>query len=92
MTNNMDTNPENRSKPPISRFSLVWALMWLAYGLAMIIWPDAYYVRPEYACTDPDEVIDCFLGTAWGTATGIVISLTIGFLTALSAIRKRWKK
>jgi Na+/proline symporter len=91
MTNDMDTNEENNSKH-LSCFSLVWPIMWLAYGLAMIIWPDAYYYPSEYACADPDELIDCFLATSWGTPAAIAISLTIGLLTGLSAIRKRRNK
>lgn len=87
----MDTNPENRPKPPINYYSLVWAIMWLVLGLAMIIWPDAHNIWPGYTC-DPDEVFGCFLATSWGTPAGIVISLTIGFLTGLSAIRKRRNK
>lgn len=92
MTNDMDTHQENNSKHPLNWLSLLWAMMWLAYGLAMIIWPDAYSVPSEYACSDPDDLIACFLGISWGTPAGIVISFAIGFLSGLSAIRKRWNK
>jgi len=88
MTKDMDTKQENNSKPPLGCSSSLWAIMWLAVGLAMIIWPDVYSYPSEYACSDPDEMIDCFLVTSWGTPAGIVISLTIGFFTGLSAIRK----
>jgi hypothetical protein len=92
MTNDIDTDQENNAKPQISYFSVVWAILWLACGLAMIIWPDAYSYPSEYAGTDPDELIDCFLTVSWGTPAGIVISLAIGFFTGFSAIRKRWNK
>lgn len=88
MTSDMDTNQESSSKPPLGWFTLLWAIMWLAYGLAMIIWPNAYAYPSEYACADPDELIDCFLATSWGSPAGIMISLTIGLLTGLSALRK----
>ncbi len=85
MTQDTDIHQETRHPRKLDT-GLIWAVLFLALGAAMLIWPDLL-AASSVPCS-PDELIGCFISNSWGTSLGAALSFSIGVLLGLSAV---WK-
>ncbi len=64
----------------------------LVLGAAMLIWPKV--ISPAGYTCDPgafhDELLGCFIATAWGKPEAIALCFITGMLIAGPAVRSRW--